>query len=207
MTKKEPKENQEDEAMAAKEEKVSQPIMMSVDKEDWDKLHAEVKDYKDKNLRILAESENTRKRLQKEKSEMQAYAKENLACEFLAPIDQFATALSFKDEQSDEIKNWMMGFEMILTQFKDVLSQNEIRAIETKGKAFDPNYHEALEIEETNDHPPQTIIHEYIKGYMMGERVLRPAKVKVAKSPTDSSQTKDEQDTKKTNETIKQKEG
>ncbi|MCH9632696.1 MAG: Protein GrpE [Chlamydiae bacterium] len=207
MTEKEPKDNQEDEAMAAKEEKVSQPVMMSVNKEEWDKLHAEVKDYKDKNLRILAESENTRKRLQKEKSEMQTYAKENMACEFLAPIDQFATALSFKDEQSDEVKNWMIGFEMILTQFKDVLCQNEIRVIETKGKAFDPNYHEALEMEETNDYPPQTIIHEYIKGYMMGERVLRPAKVKVAKSPTDSNKSKDGQDEKKTNETIKQKEG
>ncbi len=207
MSGKKPKEKQVDEARTSKEEKLSDTIMMSIDKDQLDQLHAEIKDLKDRNLRILAESENTRKRLQKEKSEMQAYAKENLACEFLGPIDHFSNALSFKDEQPDEVKNWMIGFEMILTQFKDVLAQNEIRSIETEGQIFDPHFHEAMEIEETDKYAPHTIICEYVKGYMMGERVLRPAKVKVAKDPNESPKGKNMQEDKKTNETIKQKEG
>lgn len=209
MSYKEPQEVSPEDEKPQFEEKVEskEPIMMTVSKEQWDHLQNELKEYKDKNLRILAESENTRKRLQKEKAEMQAYAKENLVCEFLTPIDHFATALSFKEQQTEEVKNWMMGFEMILTQLKDILNQNEVRPIESVGHPFDPYFHEAMETEETSQYSPNTVIQEYVKGYMMGERVIRPAKVKVAKQPTASNEENQIQEAKKSKETINQKEG
>lgn len=194
-----------DENQASEEASKKEPEMISVDKEEYEKLKQEVKAHQDKYLRLLAESENVRKRLQKEKSELQQYAKENLICDFLTPIDQFENALGFKEGVSDEVKNWMVGFEMILTQFKDVLAQNDIKAIESMGKSFDPHFHEALEVEESDEHPMDTIIKEYVRGYQMGSRVIRPSKVKVTKKKEDASQ-KDNSD-KKSNETIKHKEG
>lgn len=165
-----------------KNDKSSLNEKIIIEKCEWEKLQEELKEYKEKSLRILAESENIRKRLIKEKMDMQAYAKENLACEFLVPIDHFENALKFKEEQAVEVKNWMIGFEMILAQFKDVLSQNDIRSIDAIGAHFDPHFHEAVEMEPTADYPPHTVIHEYTKGYRMGDRVIRPAKVKVAKA-------------------------
>jgi len=112
--------------------------------------------------------------------------------------------LNFKEGISDEVKNWMVGFEMILTQFKDVLAQNDIRPIESMGKIFDPHCHEALETEETDEHPINTIIKEYIRGYQMGTRVIRPSKVKVTKKK--SPEPKDVQGETKSTKIINQKE-
>lgn len=201
MTKKEPADNQQENP---KEEEVKIEEV-TIEVSELEKLRDEIASYKDKNLRVLAEAENTRKRLQKEKLEMQAYARESIVCEFLTPIDQFENALSFKDQQSDEVKNWMIGFEMILAQFKDVLSQNEIRPIQAVGQVFNPFYHEALEMVETDEAAPNTILGEYLKGYMMGDKVIRPAKVKVAKTKSSASK-KEEQDSKKSTETINQEE-
>ncbi len=187
------------------EELAKEPELVSIDKEELDKLKAEVKEHQDKYLRLLAESENVRKRLQKEKSDLQAYARENIICEFLNPIDHFENALNFREEVSEEVKNWMIGFEMILTQFKDVLAQNDIQPIESMGKLFDPHFHEALETEESDEHPINTIIKEYIRGYKMGTRVIRPSKVKVTKKK--SLEPKEAQSDTKSTETINQKEG
>lgn len=199
------KENEAEEIKEELNEEVIADEMITIEKSEIEKRDAKIKELEDKNLRSLAELENTRKRLQKEKIEMQIYARESLACEFLTPIDQFGSALGFKDQQSDEVKNWMIGFEMILAQFNDVLSQNEIFPIEAKGKKFDPFFHEAMEMQETDQYPENTVIHEFVKGYKMGDKIIRPAKVKVAKAI--SSESKETQETKKTTETINQKEG
>ncbi len=197
---------QEEVQEASKSEELEkEPELVSIDKEELEKLKAEVKDHQDKYLRLLAESENVRKRLQKEKSDLQAYARENIICEFLNPIDHFENALNFREGISEEVKNWMVGFEMILTQFKDVLSQNGIRPIESMGKVFDPHYHEALETEESEEHPVNTIIKEYVRGYQMGARVIRPSKVRVTKKK--SLEPKEAQSETESIETINQKEG
>lgn len=192
------------------EEKVEEkkkPEMVSIDKEELKKLKHDLKDQKDKYLRLLAESENSRKRLQKEKIEMQNYARENLICDFLHPIDHFEKALGFSEGISEDVRNWMVGFEMILSQFKDVLAQNDIKPIQVKGKTFDSNYHEAMETEINEELPINTIIEEYVKGYTMGERIIRPAKVKVSKKKTEAPKVVEDQvDEKINNETIKHKE-
>lgn len=140
-------------------------------------------DFQDKYFRLLAEVENTRKRMQKEKHEMTRFAVENVISEILLPIDTLENALGFTEQMSEEVKTWAKGFEMILAQFKEILSQHNIVPFHSEGQMFDPHKHEAVEVEETADHPDGTILHEFLKGYKSGDRVLRAARVKVAKPP------------------------
>lgn len=155
--------------------------MVSIARQAYDELLHKAKEAENKYLLLLAESENARKRLHKERHEISTRARESLIEDFLAPIDHFENALKCAENVSDEVKNWAIGFEMILTQFKDVLAQNGITPIESVGKVFDPHIHEAVEICEESEAKPNTVIHEFVKGYKMGDRVIRPSKVKVAK--------------------------
>jgi molecular chaperone GrpE len=146
-------------------------------------LEEEVKDYKDKYLRLLAEIDNTRKRMQKEKQEMTRFAIDNALGELLGPIDNMENALKFTEKMSDEVRNWALGFQMILGQFKDALGNHGVVPFDSEGSVFDPNWHHAIETEETDEIPEGTILQEFVKGYKSGERTLRPARVKVAVAP------------------------
>lgn len=146
-------------------------------------LQKELLDYKNKYLLGLADAENSRKRLQKERQEISRYAIENMIVDFLRPLDNLSNALNFAEEMSEEIRNWAMGFKMILTQFKDVLGQHGVNSFESVGKMFDPHDHEAIEMVESHEHQPGIIIEESICGYRLGDRTIRAARVKVAKAP------------------------
>lgn len=152
------------------------------------KVTQELNEYKDKYFRALAEGENTRKRLQKEKIESQSFAIQSVIEDFLVPLDHFEKALSHAEAASPEIKHWAIGFEMILSQMKQVLSDNGVEPFESKGKQFDPHQHEAIETEETEKVSPGTILEEFTRGYKLGARVIRPARVKVATAPTTSGE-------------------
>ena len=128
--------------------------------------------WKDKYLRALAEQENMRKRIQKEKQEMVSFG-----------IDNFENALRFAEAAVGEVKNWALGFEMILSQFKEVLHNHGIVSFHSEGNTFDPQVHEAVEIVETTEYPDGTVMHEFTKGYKSATRTIRPARVKVAKHP------------------------
>lgn len=140
-------------------------------------------DWKDKYMRALAEQENMRKRMQKEKQDMARFGIENAIAEFIPAIDNLENALRFAEAAAGEIKNWAMGFEMILSQFKEVLHNHGIVSFHSEGNTFDPEYHEAVEIVETTEYPDGTIMHEFTKGYKSSIRTIRPARVKVAKYP------------------------
>ena len=140
----------------------------------------EAQEYKDKYLRILAEMDNTRKRMQKERQEMTRFAVDNVISEILAPIDNLENALKCAQNMSGEVRNWAHGFLMILDQFKEVLSNHGVSAFLSEGQQFDPQLHHAIESEETEEKPEGTILKEYVKGYRSRERTIRPAQVKVA---------------------------
>jgi molecular chaperone GrpE len=146
-------------------------------------LEEELKEAKDKYLRQLAETENTRKRMKKEAQEMSRFSLENLVEEILGPIDNLENALKFTAQMSEETRNWAQGFQMILNQFLDVLSNHGITSFHAMGTPFDPHLHYAIETEETTEHPEGTILQEFVKGYKSGDRTIRPARVKVAKAP------------------------
>ena len=137
--------------------------------------------WKDKYLHAIAEMENMRKRMQKERYEMSKFGIESAIGEFLPAMDNFENALRFAGSASTEIKNWATGFEMILSQFKEVLSNHGIHAFHAEGAVFDPLQHEAVEIVETADSPDGVILQEFTKGYKSSTRTIRPARVKVAK--------------------------
>lgn len=145
-------------------------------------LKKELAECKDKYLRVLAESENARKRLQKEKQETIQYAIQNVIVDFLNPIDHMENALKFTQQMSDDVKHWAVGFQMILTQFKDVLTNNGVAPFISEGKPFDPHRHEAVETIETDKYPPGTVVEESLRGYIMGDKTIRPARVKVSKA-------------------------
>lgn len=164
-----------------KQEREPKPItVMDIELE---ALRRENTENKDKYLRLLAETENTRKRLQKERQELIQYALQNVITDFLNPIDHMENALGYTDNMPDQIKNWAVGFKMILEQFKDVLTSNGVQPFKSLGAHFDPHSHEAVEMVETDKQEAGTIVEESIKGYKMGDRVIRPARVKVAKAP------------------------
>lgn len=145
-------------------------------------VEEELKEYKEKYLRLLADVDNARKRMQKEKQEMTRFAVDNVIGEILGPIDNLENALQFTQHMSDEVRNWAQGFVMILGQFKDVLANHGVTAFHSEGARFDPQIHYAIETEETAEAPEGTVLKEYVKGYRSGERTIRPARVKVAAS-------------------------
>lgn len=153
----------------------------------------ELREYKDKYLRLLADSENTRKRLHKEKGDAARFALQDFIMQFLYPIDNMENALAFASNMSDEVRNWAVGFQMILGQFKDALESQGVKPYHCKGDMFDPHRHEAVESEESSDVEEDTILEEFTRGYTMGDRVIRPARVKVAKAPKATEELKEEE--------------
>jgi molecular chaperone GrpE len=162
-------------------------------------VEEEVVDYEEKYIRLLAELENTRKRMQKEKQESVRFAIENAISEILPIMDNFENALNFAKDSSNEIKNWAMGFHMILTQFKDILHNHGIVAFHSEGNQFDPHLHEAVEVAETDEHPEGVILKEFAKGYKSQSRTIRPAKVKVSKKPIEQTTASEDAEEKATN--------
>jgi len=168
-----------DEKQPAAPEVIMDPLELEVRR-----LREASDEFKDKYLRGLAESENLRKRMQKEKQDLMQYAVQGIINDFLNPIDHFENALKFTDQASDDVKHWAIGFQMILNQFKDVLAANGVTPFVSVGQPFDHARHEAIEMVETTEFAPGTVVEESLRGYKVnGDRVLRPARVKVAKAP------------------------
>lgn len=182
-----PKNGEECDASCFDEPAVPPPLV-TIEADELEKLKQEASEYKNKYLHLLADFDNARKRMQKERHEMVQYAVGNAVVDFLNPIDQFENALQFTQQMSDEVKNWGLGFQMIQSQFKDALAANGIVPFKSEGAVFDPHSHEAIEMVETEDVPEGIVLSESVRGYKMGDRILRPARVKVSKKPAAASQ-------------------
>lgn len=131
--------------------------------------------------RVQADFENFKKQQEKEKAGFCKYASAELIKKFLPLLDSFQLALK-SDNNPEEFKK---GVELIYSQFWQILQSEGIKPIEALGKELDPFCHEVL-LQEKSDKPENTVIEELQKGYMMKDAVLRPAKVKIAKSKKDT---------------------
>ncbi len=170
------------------EEEIQEPTEEeAANEEEAVDLETELKEAQAKYLRVLADSENARKRMQKERQEMTKYAIEGVLVEFLHPIDSLEKALQFAESMSDEVRNWAVGFEMLLNQFKQILVNHGVEEYHSVGKPFDPHFHEAMEMVETTEYEPGEVVEECVRGYKMGDRPIRVARVKVAKAPEDKN--------------------
>ena len=136
---------------------------------------------KDKFVRLQAETDNFRKRLSREKEEFSQYANERLFKELLPIFDNFERALG---DPSNDIKSLKEGLEMILKQFSSFLEKERVEPIEAIGEKFDPMIHEVLTSEESSELEENTIISQFVKGYMINNRVIRPSQVVISKKPS-----------------------
>ena len=144
------------------------------------KKAAERDTYLDQLLRTKAEFMNYQKRMVKENESTSQFAVRNLILDFLPELDNFDRALKLADSSKD-IDKFVDGFKLIEEQLFKVLGKYGVESIETVGKPFDPNLHEAVMEEENNEMPHHTIIDEFQRGFLLKERVIRPSKVKVSK--------------------------
>jgi len=136
--------------------------------------------YLDQLLRTKAEFMNYQKRMVKESESTSQFAVQNLILDFLPELDNFDRALKLADSSKD-IDKFVDGIKLIEEQLFKVLGKYGVESIETVGKPFDPNLHEAVMEEENNEMPHHTIIDEFQRGFLLKGRVIRPSKVKVSK--------------------------
>jgi len=143
-------------------------------------LRKERDDYKDRWLRKTAEFDNYRKRIERERREQADTAIADLLESLLAVVDDFDRALTV--EAGPEADAYRTGVELIHAKLLDFLKKRGVRAIEALGADFDPNIHQAVMHEASPDARDGEVIGELRKGYMLGDKLLRPAMVKVAKA-------------------------
>ena len=152
---------------------------------DLQKTKNELAEQKDSFVRLQAETDNFRKRLSREKDEFSQYANERLFKELIPIFDNLERAL---EDPSNDTKSLKEGLEMILKQFSAFLEKEKVEPIKAIGEKFDPMVHEVLTSEEANEHEENTIISEFVKGYTINNRVLRPSQVVISKKPSPESE-------------------
>ena len=141
-------------------------------------LRKELDELKDAHLRRLADMENLRKRFEREKADFQQYALSGLLLELLDISDNFERALQIGTSETDG-KTFREGVELIFRMFQSLLARQGVRPIVLEGRAFDPNFHHAMTVAESDDVTEPTVEEELQKGYLLHDRLLRPAMVKV----------------------------
>ncbi len=149
----------------------------------------ELKRCEDKVLRLAAELENFKKRVEREKLEHMKYALEEFAKELLPFLDNLERAVASAKETKD-LEKLVEGIDLTLSGYFKTLEKFGLKAFAAEGHRYDPNYHEALGVEEAEDVEDNMVLKELLKGYTLHERVLRPALVVVSKkNKKDSGQT------------------
>lgn len=165
--------NQQEEV--AKEEAVQEDILQ----QEYDKLKADFDALKDAYIRANADFENFKKRLEKDKATALAYAHESFAKDLLPVLDALGLAAQF-DADDEFVKKLKEGILNTIKLFEATFKKYGVEEIKAD-KDFDPNLHEAMMIVESEEHQSGEIVSEFVKGYTIKDRVLRPSKVSVAK--------------------------
>lgn len=151
-------------------------------KEKLETLSAEAKSHYENYLRLLAEFENFRKRKEREFDEFRLYANENLMTELIPVLENFDRALACKDlALNNNADSLQKGLEIVYRQLKNILEKFGLKEYSMLGQEFNPKTCEAISFIETNDKPANSVIEEIGKGYLYYDKVIRPAKVIVAK--------------------------
>lgn len=168
----------QEESLQQQDQNGEAPVQPDQAAEQLQKLQAERDALYDRVARQQAEFENYRKRSQKEQQDYRDYALTDFAKQFLPVLDSFDRALNSEGSDTDLRK----GMELIRRQMEDALAKIGVKAVPAKGEQFDPHVHEAIEMVETEDAPDNEVLDELARGYMIKDRLLRPAMVRVAKN-------------------------
>jgi len=169
-----------------KPEKTPKDKMIKIKESERAKLIEDAAKYKDQYIRLYAEFDNARKRMERERIEFVKYANEGLIAEFLAILDDLERSVESAKANHQDYTAFLKGIEMVMAHVYEMLKKNGVEPIEAQGKMFDPHAHEVLMQEETDEHDDGVVIDEFQKGYRLGEKVVRTAKVKVARKKESS---------------------
>ena len=141
----------------------------------------------DRLLRATAEFDNYKKRSERELSEFRKFANERLIKDLLPVMDNLERAVESSTDDSAN-SGILEGVEMTLKEIYKVLEKFNLKCLESEGKEFDPNFHQAVLQEETDEHPENVVIKVMQKGYVLHDRLIRPAMVVVAKAKADTAE-------------------
>ena len=140
-----------------------------------------IKELEEEVLKAKADNINYRKRKDEEVSKMLEFANEDLVKDILPSIDNFERAINLDDENlDDELSKFLAGFKMIYCHLVEVMEKYDVKVIDDKGKAFDPKFHQAVLTEKVEGMEPGMVVEVMQKGYMLKDKVIRPAMVKVS---------------------------
>jgi molecular chaperone GrpE len=145
-------------------------------------LQADLDRFRDLALRSQADFENYKKRSAREKEEAIKYANSSLLERLVGIIDNFELGLAAAKEQGADSPIYS-GMVLVQKQLNDLLAENGLQPIEAEGKTFDPNLHEAIAHEPSNEFPEEVVVRQARRGYRFKDRLLRPAKVVVSSGP------------------------
>ncbi len=155
------------------------------DKEKIAKLEADYKELKNEYLKVYAEMENTKRRLNEQAVKDRKYASQNVVGELINPIDMLIKIVNMPSD-NPEVKNYQIGFQMIANQLLDILKSEGLSHVESLGKEFDPKTMQAVETCESEE--DNKVVKVMQEGYMYKDRVLRPAMVVVGKKKEESKE-------------------
>ena len=148
------------------------------------RLEGEVKELRDSLARRQADFENYRKRMERERSDTFNRVVVDIAAKLLPVLDNLKRALeteaSVEASESDEFRHFLSGVDLIYKQLNGVLDALGVKPVLAEGEMFDPHLHEAVVTEPTDDYEPDTVIQEIVRGFRVGDKLIRPALVKVA---------------------------
>ncbi|MFH2133367.1 MAG: nucleotide exchange factor GrpE [bacterium] len=177
-----PEMGEEAVAEAAQAEETEVVAEEETDASRAERLQRELGEMNDKYLRLVAEFENFKRRNTQEMQTRFKFANQSLVTSLLSGIDTLERAIEqSRDETNDSLKEFVTGIEMAMQQFNDAFSNNHVERIVPKGELFDPNKHEAMGVINTDDVEPDHIAEVFQAGYLLHDRVIRPAMVQVAK--------------------------
>ena len=135
----------------------------------------------DKYLRVFAEFDNYKKRSTREMNDFRKYANEALLKDMLTVVDNLERAINSSNDHAEDTSSIVEGVRMTLGGILDLIEKHHVAPIESEGKPFDPQFHQAFQQEESEDHPSNTVLKEFQKGYLLHDRLLRPSMVVVSK--------------------------
>jgi molecular chaperone GrpE len=172
-------ENKETAGEGAKTLEVKEESLEELKKK-LDGKEKEVKEMHDRMLRLAADFENYKKRASREKEDMVKFSSEEVIKSVLPFVDNLERAVNHSEKAKD-VESLVEGAKLTIQQLLQTLNKFGLSPIESLGKPFDPAFHEAVMVVATNEHQPNHVVEEFRKGYLLHDRLIRPASVSVSK--------------------------
>ena len=182
------------EQAAEEEEPTEERDELEQAREELEEAKTQAAEYLDGWQRTRAEFSNYKKRQEADRVQMMMLANATLLRRLLPVLDDFERAMATLPMNLSQM-TWIEGISLIKYKLDAIIESEGVKPVETEGQAFDPRYHEAVTYEEAEGYEDGQIIGEVQRGYMLGERVLRPALVRVAKAPSPRPEEESEKDT------------